>query len=270
MFEAIDSLVLAAGDVAAVSAAYGRLGLRPSPGEGAGPGGRRSFPVGDINNRVSVELLADDVRPPADPLREPIRRATAAGRGLFAVGLRVADLRAALDRLAARSVMSQPAGATAWLPLHEQAGADLVLAPAGPPPAAGAPDHAFPLKRLDHLATVAPDLDATCRFWEDVLGVPVAGEVRTPAMVIRQLRIGDAIFELLGPAAPDSPLHRRPPGLVSMAAWEVEDLAATVAQARAAGFTVPEPAVGVLPGTRTATIPAPELGGTAMQLLEYV
>jgi catechol 2,3-dioxygenase-like lactoylglutathione lyase family enzyme len=265
MFEAISSLLLAAPDLATISAAYGRLGLRLPPADAAGH--RPSFRVGAADHLVTAELLATDAE---QPLRDPVPRAAAAGRGLFAVGLRVADLRTALDRLAARGIAAQSAGAMVWLPLHEQAGADFVLVPSGPPSAAGAPNHAFPLKRLDHLAAVAPDLDAKCRFWEDVLGVPVAGEVRTPAMVIRQLRIGDAIFELLGPASSDSPLHRRPPGLVSMAAWEVEDLAAAVAQARAAGFTVPEPAVGVLPGTRTATIPAPELGGTAMQLLQYV
>ena len=44
----------------------------------------------------------------------------------------------------------------AWLRLHEQAGTDIVLIQAGP--AAGpAPEHAFPLRRLDHLAVVAPD-----------------------------------------------------------------------------------------------------------------
>jgi hypothetical protein len=54
-----------------------------------------------------------------------------------------------------------------------------------------------------------------------------------------------------------------------MAAWEVDDLPAAVALARKAGFTVPDPATGVLPGTCTATIPAAELGGVAMQLLQY-
>jgi hypothetical protein len=89
-------------------------------------------------------------------------------------------------------------------------------------------------------------------------------------MVIRQFQIGDAVMELLGPASADSPIHRRPSGLVSMIAWEVDNLTAAVDQARTAGFTVPDPATGVLPGTRTATIPAAELAGVAMQMLEYV
>ncbi|MGH2604038.1 MAG: VOC family protein, partial [Dehalococcoidia bacterium] len=136
--------------------------------------------------------------------------------------------------------------------------------------AAGLFNHTFPLKRLDHLAAIAPDLETATRFWTETLGVPVAGEVRSPAAIIRQMRIGDAIFELLGPATPDSPIATRPPGLISMAAFEVPDLDAAVAQARAAGFTPSEPAAGVLPGTRTATIPPAELAGMAMQLLQYV
>src|SRR5262249_35556817 len=100
--------------------------------------------------------------------------------------------------------------------------------------------------------------------------VPLAGEVTTPTMVIRQFRIGDAILELLGPASPDSPLHQRPSGLVSLASWEVDNLDAVVQQARAAGFHPSDPATGVLPGTRTATIPAQEMAGFTMQLLEHV
>jgi hypothetical protein len=67
--------------------------------------------------------------------------------------------------------------------------------------------------------------------------------------------MGDAVLELLGPASLESPIWKRPPGLVGMASWE--DLDAAVALARAAGFAVTDPAAGVLPGTRTATIQGP-------------
>jgi hypothetical protein len=49
----------------------------------------------------------------------------------------------------------------------------------------------------------------------------------------------------------------------------VPDLDAAVRQARAAGFTAPDPAPGVLPGTRVATIRGPELAGVNLQLLQY-
>jgi catechol 2,3-dioxygenase-like lactoylglutathione lyase family enzyme len=129
--------------------------------------------------------------------------------------------------------------------------------------------HSFPLQRLDHLAAFMPDLQETTRVWTEVLGIPGAGEVTTPAMAIHQMRVGDAVLELLGAAAPESPLAGRPPGMVSMAAFDVADLDAAVAQARTAGFSAADPATGVLPGTRTSTIPATELAGLALQLLAY-
>ena len=55
-----------------------------------------------------------------------------------------------------------------------------------------------------------------------------------------------------------------------MVAFEVDGLNDAVTLARDRGFTVTDPSDGVLPGTRTATIPADQLSGMAMQLLEYV
>lgn len=78
------------------------------------------------------------------------------------------------------------------------------------------------------------------------------------------------MLELLGPASPESPVWQRRPGLVGMASWEVADLDAAVALARAAGFTVTDPAAGVLPGTRIATAQGADLAGVNMQLLQYV
>jgi len=102
------------------------------------------------------------------------------------------------------------------------------------------------------------------------LGVPTFGEVRGRGLIIHQMKAGDGILELLGPETPDSPLASRPRGLMSMTAFEVADLDAAVEAARAAGFTLPDASPGVLPGTRTSTISPDQLGGLAMQLLEYV
>jgi catechol 2,3-dioxygenase-like lactoylglutathione lyase family enzyme len=245
LLQAIDAL-----HVAADPAPYERLGLRSS----AIASGPPIVRIGHGTNAVRIVFLA------------------VGNAGISTIGIRVANLRAAVEHLSARGLLSNVhrSGDFAWLPIRDRTGADLMVTQGSAATPAHNPARLFPLKRLDHLAAVAHDLDGTCRFWADVLGVPVIGEVRTPTMIIRQLRIGDAIFELLGPAGPNSPLHQRPARLVSMAAWEVDDLSAAVAQARAAGFTVSDPAVGVLPGTRTATIPAADLGGVAMQLLEYV
>jgi hypothetical protein len=135
---------------------------------------------------------------------------------------------------------------------------------------AGRFGHTFPLKRLDHLAAVSKAVDEDTALWEG-LGAKLVGEIKAPAMIIRQLKIGDAIFELLAADGPDSPMASRPAVLASMGAWEVEGkLDDAVALARERGFTVSDAEVGVIPGTRRATIAGAELGGVGMQLIEYV
>ena len=128
----------------------------------------------------------------------------------------------------------------------------------------------MPLRRLDHLAAVAPDLARSCTFWDEVLGVPTVGEVVSPTVVVRQLKIGDAILELLGPSSPDSPIRQRSPGLSSSCSFEVDDLEAVIVQVRAAGFEVPDSRVGALPGTRVTTLPSTAMSGINLQLLQYV
>lgn len=249
----LDALYVACADLSAC-AAYERLGLALTPAAA----GRRTLLVGLGPASFRVHFVADAAFLPG----------AGAGAGAFAVGLRVPDLAEAAARGA--SAVTGPGGERlAWLPCRARAGVDLVFREDGPE-IAGAPDHAFPLARLDHLAAVALELDDKCAFWSDALGVPVAGEVRTPALIIRQLRLGGAVLELLGAASADSPLRQRPPGLVSMASWEVPDLERAVALAGAAGFSPSGPAPGPLPGTRISTIPGPELAGVNMQLLQYV
>jgi catechol 2,3-dioxygenase-like lactoylglutathione lyase family enzyme len=129
--------------------------------------------------------------------------------------------------------------------------------------------HTLPLRRLDHLAVIAPQLEETTRFWVEVLGVPVHGEVRGRGMVIRQMKVGDAIVELIGPETPESPVASRAGGLISMAAFEVDDVDAAAAIARGRGFNAAEAAVGVLPGSRTSTISPDQLSGVALQLIDF-
>lgn len=270
MLNALDSVFLAADDLDAACRPYERLGLNLSPVSN----GRRTLLVGGPANLFAVHFLSSD-----SPLTQQFGDAA---RPLLAVALRVADLDSTLGHLETKGIRAtrfrDPDADMAWLPLNERTGTDLVLVQMmrtvqerhDDAVRAGLLGHAFPLRRLDHLAAVTHDLDEKACFWAEVLGVPVVGEVVTPTMIIRQLRIGDAVLELLGPASPDSPVWKRPAGLVSMASWEVDGLDSAVSLARAAGFTVSDAAVGVLPGTRIATIQGADLAGVNMQLLEYV
>ncbi len=289
LYDAIDHVILPVAELESAAEPYRRLGLTLFPGarhQGQGTQNTGYF-VGEGARGFYVELLgvadADEARRAHG---EGFVAAAQAGRGLSALCLRTEDLAGAVERLRARGLSPaerevKNAGGEKIGDVAELHGpAELVFHLIQYYPshtvrherraAAGLLTHAFPLKRLDHLAAVTHDLDATTRFWTDALEVPVAGEITTPIMIIRQMKLGDAVFELLGPANPESPIAARPQGLASMCAFEVPDLDTAVAQARTLGFSCPDPAKGVLPGTRTATIPAGELSGMGLQLLEYV
>jgi catechol 2,3-dioxygenase-like lactoylglutathione lyase family enzyme len=284
-FQGIARVILPVSDLDAACAPFERLGLIVSPARRPANQGftLRQLAVGGPGILFDVEIFCPD--PGGDPTSAQGQHGLQ-DRGLSAIVLRVADMGAALAALAERGI--QATSRT----IYDVAGRkriELANLPDLPDAAAplrlmqpymtdderlaeyfGGRTHALSLKRLDHLAAVAPDLERSCRFWEEMLGVPTVGEVISPTTVVRQLRIGDAIFELLGPASADSPIRQRPPGLSSSCSFEVPTLEAAVAHARAAGFTVPDPRVGTLPGTIVSTIPAAEMSGLNLQLLQYV
>ena len=277
LFESIDLVILPVSDLDAACAPFERIGLVVSPE--VRPAGRptrfRTVAVGGPENLFGIEILTNTESPPAG-----------VDAGLSTIVLRVADMAATLATLAERGI--QATSQAIYRPDGTRR-MDLAMLPAMPDAAArigleqhvdsnadrlaaftGGKAHRLPLKRLDHLAAVAPDLERSCKFWDEVLGVPTVGEVVSPTVVVRQLKIGDAILELLGPSSPDSPIRQRPPGLGSSCSFEVDDLEAVIAQVRADGFEVPDSRVGTLPGTRVTTVPSTEMSGINLQLLQYV
>ena len=293
MLERIDHMVCVVPDLLSAGAAYERLGLSPtaeSRHEVAGVANRAVFVGTDATNYTYLELLSvtDEVIARSTG-RELYVEAVARGGSVVGVSFGSADIQTASRELGAAGcpapieTLNRPDGSKVIdiATVDTRGAVPFRLSLAQYPEtwaaryersrAAGRFAHDFPLKRLDHLAVVAPDIEAATRFWGEVVGVPVHGEIRTDAMVIKQLKIGDAVLELLGPATPQSPMAARPAALASMAAWEVNGpLDAAVELARERGFTVSEPEYGVIPGTRRASIPAAELAGVGMQLLEYV
>ena len=292
MLERIDHLVCLVPDLA-VAARYEQLGLVLTPEAhhaGMGTANRACFVGESSENATYLELLTvTDASLASAAGRQDYVDVLARGGGAAAVTFGVSDIRAAAASVEAAgyaapvSTVHRPDGSKVCdIARIDSRGAlpftvSLIAYPETwdarfeRSKAAGRFAHRFPLKRLDHLAAMAPDVDAARSFWADVLGVPVHGEIRTPAMTILQLKVGDAIFELLGPAGPESPMAGRPAALASMAAWEVSGpLDEAVALARERGFTCSDAEPGVIPGTRRASIPAAELGGAGMQLLEYV
>lgn len=288
-FDAIDHIVLPVKRTQNAIEPFQKLGLRciaqPSflgPNETS-----RCLFIGNRPHLFHLELI-EPAAQATHPLNQAIRRSVEESRGLCAVVLRVRGLNEQVEELKRTGLRAEkiPAAAggndderfsVAFIPVEDEAGVPLFLCESGISvedqfaqiEAEDGFNHALEVKRLDHLAAVARNLDAQTHFWTHFLRIPLFGEVVTPAMIIRQFKIGDAIIELLGPNSSDSPLNKRAPGLISMMSVEVANLLAAVERVRSAGLTISEPAAGVLPGTITATIPASEASGIALQLLQF-
>ena len=268
LYDGIDMVILPVSDLAAASAKFERLGLFVSPVE-INPSRGSAFrfvPVGGPDNLFCIELLSTaEGTLSTTPFAQQL--SSVADRGLSQINLRVTDLSAALTELERQGITAAtriaggegteryevailepmsdaatPLGLIQWSQSQQERHAAF----------AALGQHTFPIKRVDHLAAVAPDLDTSCTFWDQKLGVPTIGEVKNSVIVVRQLKIGDIIFELLGPGGPDSPIAQRPPGLGSSVSFEV-----------------PDQRVGTLPGTAVTTI-SDQLSGLTMQLLQYV
>lgn len=299
----IDHVILPVSDVATAGAPFERLGLTLTPPmrHGGGATENRVFFVGSPAGEVYVELLSvlasagnhgdgdglerhgNNDHPAAGP--GPAARGLGHG-GLARLVLVVDDADAAVAALASRgteasarqvhradtsligTVVDVASGALGC-PIGLIAYAESAAARRERHEAAGLFRHALPLRRLDHLAVISHDLGAVEEAWAKVLGLAVVGEVRGRGMVIRQVAVGDAIVELIGPDGPTSPVHERLGGLASVTAFEVADLDGAVAIARANGFALAEPAPGVLPNSRVSVVSPDQLGGLALQLIEF-
>lgn len=289
--DGLDHVVLAVPRLASAAERFERLGFVLSPVT-APPGlgtELRALILGEGSEHVYLELLAirDDAEARRVPGREAELEAVARGGGLSRVFLRTNRLADAAERLRAAGALvapshvhradGTPVASILAVSARERLGAAVALVEYATPAERlwqrreeqGLFAHRFPVRRLDHLAIIVDDLALATAAWRDLLGLEPCGEVTTPAMVIRQLDARNAVIELIAPTGPESPVAVRPRGLVSMVAVEVPDLDAAVALARERGFAVTDPSQGPLPRSRTATIPATELAGMALQLLEY-
>ena len=247
----LDHVILPVAGLAKAAAPFERLGLSLTPAmkHGGAATENRALFVGNDATEFYVELLGvHDRALAASSGQDDLVTAIDGGSGLLRLMLRVDDLAGAAAGLEKAGLAAAPrevfrgdgtkicdvlavegaaAGCSISLIQYAASRSDRIAGHQ----AAGHFSHAFPLLRLDHLAAITPKLDDATAFWVDTLGVPVFGEVSGRGMLIRQMKVGDAIFELIGPDSPESPVASRPGGLISMSAFEVSDLDGAVALA---------------------------------------
>lgn len=97
------------------------------------------------------------------------------------------------------------------------------------------------ITRINHIAVLVDDIEATLKFWRDGLGMQVAGIQDIPAEMaqIAFLPTGDSEIELVRPTTSDSGLakylEKRGPGMHHIC-LEVDDIAGMLAQLKEKGI----------------------------------
>jgi methylmalonyl-CoA/ethylmalonyl-CoA epimerase len=133
---------------------------------------------------------------------------------------------------------------------------------------------AVQLGRLDHVGIAVADLAAARALYEQVLGLEVTHEEVIEDQGVHELLLsaGDAFVQLVAPLSPDTPvgrfLARRGEG-VHHVGYAVPDVAAALADLRAQGVEVIEPAPRIGSGGTTIAFLHPKsMGGVLVELVE--
>lgn len=107
------------------------------------------------------------------------------------------------------------------------------------------------VKRIDHIAVLVADMDASLSFWRDALGMEMSQMQDVPAEMaeIAFLPTGESEIELVRPTTGDTGLakylEKRGPGMHHIC-LEVDDIAGMLTQLKAKGIQLinEEPRVG--------------------------
>jgi methylmalonyl-CoA/ethylmalonyl-CoA epimerase len=130
------------------------------------------------------------------------------------------------------------------------------------------------VKRIDHVAILVDDLDATLSFWRDALGMELTHIQDTPAenAQVAFLPTGGSEIELVRPTTPDSGLARflekRGPGMHHIC-LEVDDINGMLEQLKLRGVALinEEPRLGS-GGRKYAFIHPKSANGVMVELYE--
>ncbi|HJW65028.1 MAG TPA: methylmalonyl-CoA epimerase, partial [Actinomycetes bacterium] len=127
------------------------------------------------------------------------------------------------------------------------------------------------LGRLDHVGVAVADLVAARALYEQVLGLEVTHEEVIEDQGVHELLLsaGDAFVQLVAPLSPDTPvgrfLARRGEG-VHHVGYAVPDVAAALADLRAQGVEVIDPAPRIGSGGTTIAFLHPKsMGGVLVE-----
>lgn len=130
------------------------------------------------------------------------------------------------------------------------------------------------IKKINHIAIIVPDLEASLAFWRDTLGLPLTHveEVASQESVVAFLPTGDSEVELVKPATDTSGaakfLAKRGPGLHHIA-LEVDNIEEMLVRLKEKGVRlINETPIAAAGGNRAAFIHPESANGVLVELYE--
>jgi methylmalonyl-CoA epimerase len=120
------------------------------------------------------------------------------------------------------------------------------------------------IKRIDHVVLYQPDVEATCRRFQEYLGVATKRTMERASRCFAFLRPGDVILELIGPAEGGEAGTGRIAGL----AFEVEGIDELTASLKSKGLPVGEPHPAVQ-GGRIVSVQASAACGVPVAFIDF-
>jgi methylmalonyl-CoA/ethylmalonyl-CoA epimerase len=131
------------------------------------------------------------------------------------------------------------------------------------------------VKRIDHIAVLVEDMEASLSFWQDALGMDLSHTQDVPAEMAKVafLPTGGSEVELVTPTTSDSGLARqlekRGPGMHHIC-LEVDDIEGMLEQLKGKGVLLinKEPKIGI-GGRKYAFIHPKSAFGVMVELYEY-
>ncbi len=129
------------------------------------------------------------------------------------------------------------------------------------------------LTKINHVAIVVGDIDESLKFWRDAMGIDLhhIEDVPSQKSMVAFLPLGESEVELVKPTSDDSGvakfLAERGGGMHHLC-FEVDDIAAKLADLKEKGVRLIDEVPRELPGRKMAFIHPKSTGGVLVELYE--
>jgi methylmalonyl-CoA/ethylmalonyl-CoA epimerase len=129
------------------------------------------------------------------------------------------------------------------------------------------------MKKVNHIAVAVPDIEEALKFWRDAMGIDVhhVEDVPSQKSKVAFLPVGDTEVELVQPTSDDSGVAKfvaEKGGGMHHLCFEVDDVAAAMAELKEKGVRLLSEEPNVLPGRKMAFIHPKSTGGVLVELYE--